>query len=291
MDRGRLFVLIEAFFVTFLWSSSYILVKIGLTQLSPLTLVSLRYIIASFILIFPILLRNETRLLKDKKTFLKLFSLGFLGYTIAQGLQCVGLFYLPAVSVTFILNFTPIIVLVLGVVLLREYPSLHQLVGMVIAMVGAFLFFNNSLANISLAGILVTLLSSFGWAAYLVMGRFLFTRDKMNPLDLTAFSMGFGTLLMVMETSFFEGFSVVSSSGWGIIIWLGVVNTALAFLMWNHALQKLEAFEISVIQNTMLVQITLLSWLFLGEILTLMKIISMALVFGGVLIVQLKKIK
>ena len=252
MDKSHLIALMQAFFVTFLWSSSYILVKIGLTQLSPLILASLRYIIASVILILLAFLRGEINLIKNKKTFLKFFFLGFLGYTIAQGLQSVGLFYLPAVSVTFILNFTPLIVLVLGAMLLQEYPTFFQLMGMMIVVVGAFLFFNDPLINSSLVGVLITLLSGLGWAAYLVLSRLLFIKEKAKPLELTAFPMGFGTLLMVLGTFSFEEFEVVSPLGWGIILWLGVINTALAFYLWNNALQKLEAFEISIIQNTML---------------------------------------
>ena len=53
----------------------------------------------------------------------------------------------------------------------------------------------------------------------------------------------------------------------------------------------LEAFEISILQNTIVIQITLLAWLFLGENLTLMKIVAMILVFSGVLIAQIKKIQ
>ncbi len=110
-------------------------------------------------------------------------------------------------------------------------------------------------------------------------------------MALTAFPMGFGTLLMVMGAFSFEEFLVVSSSGWNIILWLGIVNTALAFFMWNNALQKLDAFENSILQNMMLPQIAFLSYFFLGEQLTLMKIIAMVLVLIGVLVVQLKKIK
>jgi drug/metabolite transporter (DMT)-like permease len=235
-------------------------------------------------------LRGQTKLLKETGTFVKLVLLGFLGYTIAQGLQCIGLSYLPAVSVTFILNFTPIIVLILGIIFLREYPTRLQLAGMMILILGAYLFFNAPLANSSLTGILITLLSGLGWAVYLVSSRLLLVKEKTNPLGLTAFSMGFGTLLMTVGAYSFEGFPIVSSTNWGIILWLGVANTALAFLLWNHALQVLKAFEISILQNTMLAQIALLSWLFLGEEITLVKTISMVLVFVGVLLVQLKKI-
>lgn len=96
--RGsRLLALMEAYLVTFLWSSSYVLVKIGLTQLSPLTLAALRYITASAIIVPLALLKGEAVLFREAKTLLKLVFLGFSGYTIAQGLQCVGLFYLPSV--------------------------------------------------------------------------------------------------------------------------------------------------------------------------------------------------
>jgi len=43
---------------------------------------------------------------------------------MAQSLQFVGLFYLRAVEVTFLLNFTPIIVLILEVLFLREKQAL-----------------------------------------------------------------------------------------------------------------------------------------------------------------------
>lgn len=289
LTRDHLLATMEACLVTFLWSSSYVLVKIGLTQLSPLTLVALRYLVASAIIVSLALVRGEATLLKERSNWLKMGFLGLTGYTVAQGLQCLGLFYLPAVSVTFILNFTPVIVLVLGVAFLGEYPSNLQLVGMGMVLLGAYLFFNAPLSAYTLLGVAVTLISGLGWAAYIVSGRLMFLRERISTLGMTAFSMGFGTAILTAAAFSLEGLSVISLSSWGIVIWLGVVNTALAFFLWNHALQRLEAFEISVLQNTMLVQIAVLSWLFLGEELTMMKLIPMTLVFVGALIVQLRK--
>ena len=289
MSRDHLVALLEAFFVTFLWSSSYVLVKVGLTEMSPLSLVALRYMVASLILLPLALKSGEGKILRDWSNLLKMAVLGLSGYTVAQGLQCLGLFYLPAVSVTFILNFTPLIVVVLGVVALKEYPRLHQLAGMGLVLVGTYMYFNAPLGGNSLLGVGITLVSGIGWGSYLVLGRLLFVRDELNPLGLTAFSMGFGTLLLALAAFSMEGLPSVSLTGWSIIVWLGVVNTALAFFLWNHALQRLEAFEISVLQNTMLVQIAVLSWMFLGEQLTVAKLIPMGLVFVGALVVQLRK--
>ena len=289
MSRDHLVALLEAFFVTFLWSTSYVLVKMGLTEMTPLSLVALRYMVASLILLPLALRRGEGELLRDPGNVLKMAVLGLSGYTVAQGLQCLGLFYLPAVSVTFILNFTPLIVAVLGVVALKEYPRLHQLAGMGLVLVGAYMYFNAPLGGNSLLGVGITLVSGIGWGSYLVLGRLLLVRGELDPLGVTAFSMGFGTLLLALVAFSVEGLPSVSLTGWGIIIWLGVVNTALAFFLWNHALQRLEAFEISVLQNTMLVQIAVLSWMFLGEQLTMAKLVPMALVFIGALVVQLRR--
>ena len=51
----------------------------------------------------------------------------------------------------------------------------------------------------------------------------------------------------------------------GLIAALALVNTALAFTLWNLTLRVLSAAESSVINNTMLIQIAVLAWLFLGE--------------------------
>lgn len=289
MQRDRGWALVEACIVTLLWSSSYILVKLGLSQLTPLTLVALRYLVAAGLLIALAAVRGEAALFKARGVAWKLAALGVSGYAMAQGLQCLGLFYLPAVTVTFLLNFTPLIVLVLGAVFLHEYPTRIQIAGTTLVMVGACLFFQDPFAEYSLLGVAITLLSGLGWATYLVLSRRFFVTSKTGLVGGTAFSMGVGAILMGVSAFLVEGVPAVSPEVGGIILWLGVINTALAFVLWNHALQRVEAFEIAILQNTMLVQIALLSWVFLGEALTTMKGLAMLLVFVGVLLVQLTK--
>jgi drug/metabolite transporter (DMT)-like permease len=166
-------------------------------------------------------------------------------------------------------------------------PNRYQIMGMFLVLVGAILFFGDSLYGINLAGFLITLLSGVGWAGYMVAGKFLFNKEKISPLANTAFAMGFGTILLSFSAFFLEGLSVVSFSGWVIITWLGVVNTAAAFFLWNNALDRIDAFELSILQNTMLIQIALLSIVFLGEYYSLEKYFFMGLIFIGVLMVQL----
>jgi drug/metabolite transporter (DMT)-like permease len=290
MTQGRLGALLEALLVTFLWSTSYILTKIGLTEISPLVLVSLRYVVASLILVPVAVLRGEHRAL-DGRAALKLVFLGITGYSVAQGLQCVGLYHLPAVTVTFILNFTPVIVLTLGLVFLKTTPTPRQVAGIALVIAGAYIYFGGGVSASSLTGVIVTFVSGLGWAAYLVASRAFFKPGEIGPLGLSAFAMGVGTVFIAGSAWVYEGFTALRLGGGGILLWLGVVNTAAAFFLWNHALQRVEAFEISILQNTMLIQIAILSVIFLGEKLTASKMLGMATVFVGVLIVQLSGLR
>jgi drug/metabolite transporter (DMT)-like permease len=66
-----------------------------------------------------------------------------------------------------------------------------------------------------------------------------------------------------------------------IIAWLAVVNTAVAFTLWNWSLRHLAAVESAAINNTMLIQIAALAWIFLGEAPSLVGVIGIAIVSIG----------
>ena len=288
MVGKRLHALIEALLVTFLWSTSYILIKIGLRELNPIAFAAYRYTLASIVLITFTLTRYKISRYLEIKQLLIFLVLGITGYFIAQGLQFFGLYYLPAITVTFILNMTPILVLILSIVFLREKPIIMQFIGIIVVISGVIMFFSNSLFSLNeVLGVILTILSSIGWASYMVISRYYLRNNKIDVFILTSYSMSFGSLLL-LGTAFLSNNIIVPSIGvWSIIIWLSVINTALAFVLWNHALRILRAYEQSILQNTMLIQITLLAYVFLGETLTLQRILGIIAVFIGTLIVQL----
>lgn len=98
--------------------------------------------------------------------------------------------------------------------------------------------------------------------------------------------MGIGGLLLLVVGATTQGFGHLDLVQWLIIGWLAIVNTAVAFTLWNNTLRTLTAVESSVINSTMLPQIALLAWLFLDEPLNPKQISGLALVGVGTLIVQ-----
>ena len=282
----------QALFVTFLWATSWVLIKIGLVDnIPPLTFAGLRYSLA-FLCLLPFALRPARLLVIRRLTgtqWSRLAVLGLLIYAVTQGAQFVGLAYLPAVTVSLLLNFTSVVVAVLGIVVLAERPTGLQWAGAVACLVGAVAyFFPVSLPAGQAFGVCVVALGVLANAASAVLGRHVNRAGDLDPLTVTLASMGVGGISLLALGAAVQGVPPLSLADWAIIGWLAVVNTAFAFTLWNHTLRTLSAMESSIINSTMLVQIALLAWLFMGERLTLQQIAGMALVALGVLSVQLE---
>lgn len=85
-----------------------------------------------------------------------------------------------------------------------------------------------------------------------------------------------------------QGFPAIGLKGWAIIAWLAVVNTAIAFTLWNHTLRTLSATESSIINGTMLIWIPILAVVFLDERITSKELLGLVAAGVGTLIVQLR---
>ncbi len=76
-----------------------------------------------------------------------------------------------------------------------------------------------------------------------------------------------------------------------VILWLGAVNTAFAFYLWNLSLQHLTAMESSIINNTMMIQIAILSWIFLNERLNWVEIVALVIAAVGIFLANIRRQK
>jgi drug/metabolite transporter (DMT)-like permease len=211
-------------------------------------------------------------------------------YAVTQGAQFLSLFYLPAATTSLVLSFTTIVVALLGALLLRERPTLVQWVGAAISIAGALLYlYPIVLPRGEAIGLLVAVAGMLANALSSILGRRINRDAELSPLAITVVSMGIGGLLLLGVGVAVQGLPRLSLANWGIVLWLAVVNSALAYTLWNRALRTLSAMESSVINNTMLFQIAVLAWAFLGESLTLAEVAGILLAAVGTLLVQLAR--
>ena len=282
----------QALLVTFLWSTSFIIIKWGLIEIPPITFAGLRYIIAFLCFIPFIAKRKYIHEIKELKPtqWKKLILLGFVFYTFTQGAQFLGLSLLPSVTVSLMLNFTPIIVAVMGIFLLSEKPLILQWFGSALLIVGAFIyFFPISLIGNEGIGLIVMFIGILANAGSAIIGRDINRNKDISPLVVTFISMGVGAIILIVIGISMDGLPEISFKTWIFIIWLAAVNTAFAFTLWNLTLRSLTAMESSVINNTMLIQIAILAWYFLDESISFQEGIGLAIAAIGALLVQIKK--
>jgi len=213
--------------------------------------------------------------------------LGLLFYTLTQGAQFVGLVYLPAVTVSLFLSFTPALVALMGIPLLSENPAPKQWGGMLLYLIGALVYLLPVEIPLAAAGLAAAVIGLLANAGSSILGRSVNRGEHLHPLVVTVVSMGSGALVLLAVGLTSQGLPSLSWKNWGLIVWLAAVNTALAFTLWNHTLRRLTAVESSLINNTMLIQIALLAWVFLDESLSPKGVAGIILAAVGVLAVQL----
>jgi len=290
-EHPHIKAILLALLVTFLWSTSFVIIKIGLADIPPLTYAGLRYTIA-FICLLPLVFikKNSKQIIKlNKRDWLKLFFLGILFYAFTQGTQFLGLSLLPAVTVSLWLNFTPLIVAVMAIFLINEFPTTLQWIGTLLFLAGIITyFFPVELIENQVTGLIVMTIGVLANAASAVLGRNINRDAKINPVVVTIISMGIGSIILLIIGIAIQGLPSISFQNIYYLLWLAVINTALAFTIWNFTLRTLSAMESSIINGTMLIQIAFLAWIFLGEEISMKEGIGMLVAASGAVLVQLK---
>jgi drug/metabolite transporter (DMT)-like permease len=280
---------LQALLVTFLWSTSWVLIKIGLQDIPALPFAGLRYTLA-FLCLLPFAVRSRqlTSLRHlSRGAWVRLILLGLLFYAVTQGAQFLSLFYLPAVTTSLLLSFTPVVVALLGILLLSEQPTMLQWSGTALYLVGVFVYFQSMpLPSHEVFGLVIAGFGVLANALSSILGRHINRSGDLEPMAVTVVSMGSGAALLLVGGILVQGLPRLRLTDWAIIIWLAAVNSALAFTLWNRTLRTLSAVESSIINNTMLFQVALLAWVFLSEQLTWRQVLGMVLAALGALAVQ-----
>lgn len=282
--------LLQAFLVTFLWSTSWVLIKIGLQDLPALLFSGMRYALA-FLMLLPLAFQPALRPLYLKlkiRHWLLLVAYGLVLYSLAQGALFLGLAGLPAATVGLMLNFTSLLVAFMGLIFLKERLRWLGWGGIALSMAGAVVYFYPVFIPPSqVASLLAVSVGVLANAVAVILGRHINYRENLPPVAVTAISMGVGGFVLLAVGLGLDGFPHLTWKLWAIIAWLALVNTAFAFTLWNHTQRTLPAVETSLVNNTMLVQIALLVWIFLGESLSGKQWLGMLLVLLGVALLQL----
>ena len=254
-NRKETQAIIETALAISLWAMSFIWIKIALTSMSPVSLIVFRYAIGSTILIGVAIWRRD--LLKMRKSDVKgMVILGLVGIVLQQFLQVTGQVTANASVAAFLASAAPAFMVVLAAWWLKESVSSWQIIGVLIATLGAGIvaiggdwasFLRGDLIHV---GNILVLLSAVVWAIYTILTRKLVI-DR-PPILIAGGMLFFGWLFSMPVWIYQRGWLDIPNirlNAWLALVLVGVFSTAITYLLYSHALKLAPASRLSAIQN------------------------------------------
>jgi len=274
-----------------LWGSSFVWGKIALNFYGTNTIVFLRLLVSTIVLLPILIFLKKLRIpkLKDLPLFLLLAFfepfLYFLGET--NGLRYLS----PSISAVFIAViplFTPFI----AWYFLKEKISMITLSGIIISILGicVLVLGKNLNLEVSPKGILLTMIAILAANGYSVMIKKIPDAYSIFTIILWQNILG---LIFFLPLFLLTGAKDIFETGLLrepliAIINLGIFASTLAFLFYMYGLKFMSISKVNVFTNTIPIFTIFISWLFYDEALTAKKLIAVLIVVAGVIISQLK---
>lgn len=268
-------------FVAFVWGGGFVAVKDALNTVTPMVLMSIRFVLAAAVL-FVFLHRWMGKI--DKNDIKKGSVVGVILY-IAFAAQTFGLQYTTASKQGFLTATYVIMVPFIYWLLYKKRPSTKALIGSFVTLIGIGLISINATFTLNI-GDGLTLICAFFFAAHIIAIEF-FAKD-MNVFKLAFIQIGVAAILFVVTALITEPIPMtLTPRAWLAIIYLAVFSTFACFTLQTVAQKYTSSSHVSIILSLESVFAALLGVVLLGEVLTPIMMIGCALIFAAILMVEL----
>ncbi len=279
---------IALFITTLIWGNSFVAIKILVNYLSPTTIASLRFLIASPLFIAVLFLkRNEWHM--ERQDVGKFLLFGFLSVPIYHVFLNYGTQYIPAGTVTILIALNPMITALLASVMIGERIGRWKALGIALGFAGAatIAVSGEGLGWGHLIGVVLVVLATTSWAIYTVMSKPMLKRY--HPLQLTAYIALIGTAMMAPSWPLMvkEAYTL-NVSGWLALFYIGFICIAIGYPVWYWALSKKEASRTATFVYFIPISGIIGAYFILGEVPGPLAILGGALVLIGIWLVNRK---
>ena len=263
MNKRRLIPLFAAFV---LWGSQYVISKIALRTVPPVTLLALRYLVSVPALFIVLRLRHALTPIK-KGDWPILFAIGFTGYFASFCLQMLGINRLTGSVSSLLGAMNPIFIPILAAFFLHERITPAKIACVALSMAGVVVIVGVD-GTVDASGALLMLASVFLWSTASIIIRRVSGRYDPMQIALIAilcalpFTGGWSLIELQSAPCSFTLESVLA------VLYMGVLGTAVTHSLWNYSLRVMDASFCSMFYPMQPLVSSILGVLFLHEAVT-----------------------
>ena len=205
--------------------------------------------------------------------------LGAYAFSISLGYQ-----FISAAAGTLVFYAFVILTMALfGYLRDRESPTLRSGAGQVLALAGVGFITFGGIREVALAGVVLMALTGASWGLYSVHGRS--AEDARSYTFHTFLVVGAFcvSLIPVFEFGAPGSLSIqMTLNGLGLALFMGMVSTALSYVLWHLMLRRIKASQGGIVQLIVPVLASGMGIVLLGEHLTLALALGGACVLTGI---------
>ncbi|MBG9691257.1 transporter [Lysinibacillus sphaericus] len=250
-----------------LWGGNFVVAKTLVAHASPLTLTTVRWLIAVIVLV-PLVWWKEKKLVPPKQAIVPLMLMGVTGIAFFNIFQFLALERTTSTNAGLISTMNTISIALFSFVLLKEKITKWQLSAMILSLFGVVLVLSKGDWQLLLdfqfnTGDLWMLAAVCVWGLYSVCSKW--AMQTTSPLMATCYAGIFGVLMLLPFTSTDFTFTNVNTSFILSMLYTGIISTVVCMVFWNIGVQKLGATTSGIFLNFNPIFTALLAYLFIGE--------------------------
>ena len=265
-----------ALIVPITWGLGFTLAKIGMEQFPALLIMSIRFGIAGFILVW--FTKPPWGHMRE------IFVVALIGSTIQYGLTYNGLKGIDASTAAILVQLEGPILALMGTILLKEKLGLARALGMTLAFIGVFIIAGEPRLEGHIDSVILLVAGSAVWAIAQIMISRLKGLSGITILAWVAImatpQMIIGS--MIIEDGQWQAITTASLVDWSIILYLALIMTVLGYSVWYQLLSSVDVSKVSPFLMLLPITSIIAGMALLDEKLTLSMIIGGLMIMTGV---------
>jgi drug/metabolite transporter (DMT)-like permease len=276
--------------MTVIWGSNFTVVKVAARYIPERPFNCLRLLVASAAFLVAIAIREGWPRLTHAE-WIRILQLAIIGHVVYQ------LCFVAAVARTTVANnalifaFTPVTVALLTAWLGHERIPTTRWIGALISLAGIYVVVRaNDVAGGTMSGNLLAAVAMVCWAIYTVGARPLL--NTRSPLVVTGYSMAIASLAYIpisWDALLDMSWSKVPAAAWLALVMSALLALFVAYMIWYTAVQTIGSTRTSMYSNVTPIAAMLTAAIWIGEPITLRKVLGTALVLAGLATTKLER--